>query len=100
MLTGNSYSGGGDDAQGMLQPIATAIGGQLPAIVADGVATWETGSVPTTNISIQEDESVGFLDLGIGKYPLDPASIAPSNQRPTAMPVEQPAAVVLPQDES
>jgi len=100
VLTGNSYSGGGDDAQGMLQPIAAAIGGQLPAIVADGVATWETGSVPTTNISIQEDESVGFLDLGIGKYPFDPASIAPSNQRPTAMPVERPAAVVLPQDES
>lgn len=75
------------------------MGGILPEIVSDGVVAWEGGSVPTTNISIQEDESVGFIDLGIGKYPADPASIAPSNQRPDAAPAEQPLAVVLPQDE-
>ena len=100
VLVGNSYSGGGDDPQGMLQPIAEAMGGILPEIVSDGVVAWEGGSVPTTNISIQEDESVGFIDLGIGKYPADPTSIAPSNQRPDAAPAEQPSAVVLPQDEN
>ena len=100
VISANTYSGGGDDPQGMLQPIAEAVGGQLPPIVADGVATWEGGSVPATNISIQEDETVGFLDLGIGKYPLDPASLAPSNQRPTAQAVAQPEPVSLPQDKS
>jgi parallel beta-helix repeat protein len=100
VLSGNSYTGGGEDPQGMLAPIAGAIGGTLPEIVVDGVAAWDGGSIPTTNISIQEDEAVGFLDLGIGKYPLDPSKIAPTTQRPSAVPVGQPDPVSLPQDKS
>lgn len=98
VIGGNAYSGGGDDPQGILKPVSLAVGGQLPEIVVDGVVAWEGGSVPATNIAIEEDESVGFLDLGIGRYPLDPANIAPSTQRPSAQPVDQPAPVTLPQD--
>ncbi|KCZ50610.1 parallel beta-helix domain-containing protein [Hyphomonas pacifica] len=93
----NSYSGGGNDPQGILQPLAMAVGGTLPQIVADGVTSWANNSeIP--NLVIAEESSVGYLDLGIGRYPVDPMQVAPSTTRPKSDPVDEPAPVLLPQD--
>ena len=93
----NSYSGGGHNPQGILQPLAMAVGGTLPPIVTDGVTSWTTHS-EKPNLVIAEEESIGYLDLGIGRYPVDPMQVAPSTTRPKSDPVDEPAPVVLPQD--
>lgn len=97
-LSGNSYEGGLTDPQGMLAPIAQALGGQLPAIVTDGVTRWNGGQDEAVNIVIAEAPEVGFLSLGLGEYPLDPAKLNPSFERPAGMPVPERAAIMLPQD--
>ncbi len=97
-LSANSYEGGLTDPQGMLAPIAQALGGQLPAIVTDGVTRWNGGQDEAVNIVIAEAPEVGFLSLGLGEYPLDPAKLNPSFERPAGMPVPERAAIVLPQD--
>ncbi|MEL7129333.1 MAG: parallel beta-helix domain-containing protein [Pseudomonadota bacterium] len=83
----NTYAGGGNDPQGGLQPLAALVGGQLPEIVWDGVTRWGDGEETNPNIAVTEDESIGFLTLGLGAYPLNPANVAPSTDRPAFTPV-------------
>ncbi|MBR9808540.1 MAG: hypothetical protein GYB49_15090 [Alphaproteobacteria bacterium] len=97
VLRDNSYSGGGDDPHGILAPLAAAVGGSFPPIVTDGVTSWAKNS-ETPNLVIKEEASIGYLDLGIGRYPVDPMQMAPSTTRPKSEPVEEPAAIILPQD--
>ncbi|MFN7054849.1 parallel beta-helix domain-containing protein [Hyphomonas sp.] len=96
VLRANRYGPGGNDPQGDLAPLAAALGGQLPAIVWDGVDGWGEGPAQAVNLSINEAEDAGFLSLGLGRYPIDPARMAPSPVRPEGTPPEEPAAVTLP----
>ena len=91
----NTYSGGGDDPQGTLAPLAAALGGQLPEIVWDGVTRWGEGDAIENNIVIDEAEEVGFLSLGLGAYPLNPANLQPSQDRPQAASLDRPSKIVL-----
>lgn len=50
------------------------------------------------NLVIDESPEIGFVNLGIGAYPIDPAAVSPSVERPQGTPVPEPAAVALPQD--
>lgn len=98
VLRDNSYGAGGDDPQGDLAPLAAALGGQLPAIVWDGVDGWEGGTAEPLNLAIKESAEVGFISLGLGRYPVDPSRMAPTPERPVASAVAEPARIVLPQD--
>lgn len=91
----NTYSEGGYDPKGMLEPLAAAVGGQLPPIVWDGVTRWGEGDAIDNNIAVDEAEEIGFLSLGIGAYPLDPANIAPTPERPRAARIDRPEKIVL-----
>lgn len=96
VLRDNTYGPGGNDPQGDLAPLAAALGGQLPAIVWDGVDRWGEGEAQAVNLAVQEAPEVGFISFGLGKYPIDPAAMAPSPDRPAATPAAEPAAIVLP----
>lgn len=96
VLRNNTYGAGGTDPQGDLAPLAAALGGALPAIVWDGVDRWGEGAAQSVNLSVQEAPEVGFISFGLGKYPVDPAAMAPSPERPQATPAAEPAAIVLP----
>jgi len=98
VLRGNIYGEGGNDPQGDLAPLAAALGGSLPAIVWDGVDGWGEGAGQPVNLTVQESPETGFLSLGLGRYPIDPARMAPSPTRPDGTPAAEPARVVLPQD--
>ncbi len=97
VLRGNTYTGGLDDPQGDLAPIAAYLGGSLPAIVTDGVTRWGGGGDQTVNLVIDEAEDVGFISLGLGEAPLDPAKLNPSMARPTGTDVVERAEIDLPQ---
>ncbi|MCB9962119.1 MAG: right-handed parallel beta-helix repeat-containing protein [Hyphomonas sp.] len=99
-LSGNTYEGGLNNPQGFVLPIAEALGGQFPDIATDGVTRWNGGPDQTVNLVIDETPDVGFVNLGLGEYPLDPANLKPSMDRPAGTPVPERAAVVLPQDNS
>ncbi|MFN3609864.1 MAG: parallel beta-helix domain-containing protein [Hyphomonas sp.] len=96
VLRGNTYGAGGNDPQGDLAPLAAALGGQLPAIVWDGVDRWGEGEVQGMNIAVEEAPEVGFMSIGLGRYPIDPAAMRPSPERPVAQAVAEPAAIILP----
>ena len=91
----NTYSGGGDDPQGDLAPLAAFVGGQLPPIVWDGVTRWGEGEAIDNNIVVNEADTVGFLSLGLGAYPLNPANIKPSQERPGGTNIDRPSKIVL-----
>ncbi|MBA4227002.1 MAG: hypothetical protein C0456_10260 [Hyphomonas sp.] len=97
VLRDNFYGAGGNDPQGDLAPLAAALGGTLPAIVWDGVDRWGEGAAQDVNLAVLEGPEAGFISLGLGKYPIDPAAMAPSPERPAASAVAEPAAIVLPQ---
>lgn len=98
VVRGNTYGTGGNDPQGMLAPLAQAIGGTLPPIVWDGVTSWPGAEPQDVNLVIGEAPEVGFLNFGVGAYPLNPAALRPSPERPVAAaPPAEPAAIVLPQ---
>jgi parallel beta-helix repeat protein len=98
VLRANRYTDGGTDPQGMLAPLAAAVGGTLPPIVWDGVTSWPGAEATDVNLTIGEAEDVGFLDLGVGAYPMDATKIKPSTERPASTPPAEPPAIVLPQD--
>lgn len=91
----NTYSGGGNDPQGIMAALAAAVGGALPPVVWDGVSQWGENDKIDNNISILEGEDIGFMSLGIGAYPLDPAKVSPSLDRPEARAIDRPAKIVL-----
>ena len=94
----NSYSGGGDDPQSVLAELAAALGGTLPPLVWDGVTGWGETTAQTVNLVLDEPDDIGFVSLGLGAYPIDPAAIAPSPERPLSTPVDEPAAIVIGHD--
>jgi parallel beta-helix repeat protein len=98
VVRNNRWSGGGNDPQGDLAPVAQAMGGTFPAIVTDGVTRWPGAESQKVNIVIDEAPEVGFASLGLGAYPINPETMQPSMERPQGTPVAEPAAVKLPQD--
>jgi parallel beta-helix repeat protein len=95
VVRANKYTGGGDDPQGILEPLADAMGGTLPPVVWDGVTSWPGAEPQAVNLTISEAPEVGFLNFGVPSYPLDPAGIAPSTDRPVGTPPAEPAPIVL-----
>jgi parallel beta-helix repeat protein len=92
----NQYGAGGNDPQGMLAPLAEALG-TLPPVVWDGVTRHRlTETKPT--LSILEAAEVGFLDLGLGRTPVNIKDARPSPGRPVPVRVAEPEPVVVPQD--
>ena len=92
VLHDNFYGPGGDDPQGMLRPVARAMGGRLPPVVWDGVDTFGGRTIPDV-LDMLEDGSVGFIDLGLGSTPVDLTAARPRIQRPApspSRPVEPP----------
>ncbi len=98
-IRGNSYAGGGDDPQGLMAMFAKGFGGKLPPIVWDGVTAWGGGVNIDVNMSISEPQTVGFLNLGLGSYPLNPLKIRPSTDRPAGTAKPEPAKISLAQDQ-
>ncbi|MEL7113890.1 MAG: parallel beta-helix domain-containing protein, partial [Pseudomonadota bacterium] len=95
LITSNSFENGGYDPQGDLQMLAMLMGGKLPDIVADGVDRWQDKDPIELGLVIDEPESVGFVSLGLGAYPLDVSNLSPSDQRPTGVASERLPAVTL-----
>ncbi|WP_018146564.1 parallel beta-helix domain-containing protein [Henriciella marina] len=81
-ITGNTYDGSGENPQGDLAQFASIMGGKLPPIVWDGVTRWGDEENSEINIFIDEPESVGYVNLGLGSYPIDVSAAAPSMDRP------------------
>jgi parallel beta-helix repeat protein len=97
VIRDNTYGPGGNDPQGRLSPLAPAIGGSLPPIVWDGVTRYGD-KTEDVRIAVREKEDVGFISLGLGKTPPDLTKAQPSTARLPDAVIEEPKAVVLPQD--
>ena len=95
VVRANRYSGGGTNPQGMLAPLAEAVGGALPPVIWDGVQAWPGAEAQDVNLTVAEAPEVGFLNFGIPSYPLDPAALNPSQDRPAGVPPAEPAPIVL-----
>ena len=94
----NTYSGGGEDPQGLLAEFAKMFGGKLPYVVWDGVTSWAGGEVTDVNLTVSEAAETTYLNLGLGSYPVVEANIKPSPFRPKSTPKIEPTPVKLPQD--
>ena len=94
----NTYSGGGDDPQGVLGEFAAFFGGALPQIVWDGVTSWPGTEPIDVNLTVSEADEIGYLSLGVGSYPVVEENIMPSALRPTGIAQPEPEKVVLSQD--
>lgn len=95
VIRDNSYTGGGNKPAGLMADLAAAVGGALPPIVWDGVVSWSGGEAVETNIAIEEAAEVSFISLGFGAYPLNPAKMRPSTERPDFVAVDEPTKIVL-----
>lgn len=98
VVRNNTYSGGGNDPQGALTELAAVVGGALPPIVWDGITRWGETSDQEVNLVLSEDENIAFISLGLGAYPIDPAAIAPSAERPASTAVDEPKPIVIAHD--
>ncbi|MCF6274724.1 MAG: right-handed parallel beta-helix repeat-containing protein [Robiginitomaculum sp.] len=94
----NSYNGGGNDPQGMMTMLAAAMGGKLPPVVWDGVTAWSGGEAVDVNLSVTAAKNVGFVSLGLGSYPLDPAKMRPGMMRPKGTAKAEPEPIKLAHD--
>ena len=97
VIRDNTYGEGGNNPQGRLAPLVAVIGGKLPPIVWDGVISYG-GKTEDVKIVVREKPEVGYLSLGLGVTPPDFAKAKPSVARQPDAAIEEPAAVVLPQD--
>lgn len=97
VIRDNTYGEGGNNPQGRLAPLVAVIGGKLPPIVWDGVTKYGDKS-EDVKIVVREKPEVGYLSLGLGVTPPDFAKAQPSVARQPDAVIEEPAAVVLPQD--
>ena len=97
-ITQNVYENGGYEPQGDLQMLAMLMGGSLPDIVSDGVDRWPGSAPMDLGLVIDEPETVSFVSLGLGEYPLDPSNLSPSDQRPANTVGERLAVVELAHD--
>ena len=82
MIAGNTYENGGYEPQGDLKMLAMLMGGSLPDIVSDGVDRWHDKEPMDLGLVIDEPETVSYVSLGLGAYPLDVSNLSPSDQRP------------------
>ncbi|MEL6857300.1 MAG: parallel beta-helix domain-containing protein [Pseudomonadota bacterium] len=94
-VTQNVYENGGYEPQGELKMLAMLMGGKLPEIVSDGVDRWKDGEPVDLGLIIDEPESVGYVSLGLGAYPVNPANLSPSKDRPAGTLEERLPAVAL-----
>ncbi len=94
VIRDNTYGAGGDNPQGRLAPLAQAIGGAFPPIVWDGVTTYN-GKTEEVRLAVREAPETGFLNLGLGSLPVDPANAKPSMDRLPDADIPEPEAVVL-----
>ena len=99
VVRSNEYGEGGNNPQGDLAPFAMVLGGSLPEIVWDGVTRWDGGESKGANIVVDEAEEVGFVNLGLGSYPIDMANVSPSMDRPGGDPFGELEPVSLPHTE-
>ena len=99
VVRSNEYGEGGNNPQGDLAPFAMVLGGSLPEIVWDGVTRWDGGETEGANIVVDEAEEVGFVNLGLGTYPIDMAKVSPSMDRPGGDPFGELEPVSLPHAE-
>ncbi len=95
LITENSYDNGGYEPQGDLKMLAMLMGGKLPDIVSDGVDRWQDRDPVDLGLVIDEPDTVGFISLGLGAYPLDVSNLSPSDKRPDGQAGERLAAVEL-----
>ncbi|WP_300395628.1 parallel beta-helix domain-containing protein [Henriciella sp.] len=86
VIADNSYENGGYNPQGELGAFAPLLGGNLPPIVWDGVTRWGEEEDTDVNLVIDEGEDIGFVNLGLGSYPINVSNAAPSDQRPDSEP--------------
>ncbi len=94
----NSYTGGGNNPQGLLGEFSKAIGGQMTSIVWDGVTKWPSTEARDINLAINEADDISFFSLGVGSYPIVEANLKPNPFRPKGVAGTEPDPVVLPQD--
>ena len=97
-ISQNVYENGGYEPQGDLQMLAMLMGGSLPDIVSDGVDRWQEGDPFELGLVIDEPETVSYVSLGLGAYPLEPSNLSPSDQRPAIRAVERLPTVELSHD--
>ena len=64
--------------------LAMLMGGALPDIVSDGVNAWPGHEPVDLGLVIDEPETVSYVSLGLGAYPLDPKNLSPTDQRPVS----------------
>ena len=95
LITGNTYDNGGYQPQGDLKMLAMLMGGKLPDIVSDGVDRWADQDPVDLGLVIDEPDTVSYVSLGLGAYPLDVGNLSPSDQRPDAAAGERLTAVQL-----
>ena len=97
-ITQNVYENGGYEPQGDLKMLAMLMGGDLPDIVSDGVNAWPGHEPVDLGLVIDEPETVSYVSLGLGAYPLDPKNLSPTDQRPVSAPGERLPTVELSHD--
>ncbi len=98
VIRDNTYAGGGDAPEEIFAMLGEAIGTPLPEVIWDGATAYGDRAPVDVNLVVDEAENVRFVSLNAGRVPLDPASISPVFERPAGESVDEPAAIVLPQD--